>query len=85
MLLAILCVVSPVSADTAVTDTRTATPLYTLPADLTLNAEAVLLVHLGTEQKDDLLIFGKNEEVLRSPAALVRLMAGIVAMDMIEE
>ncbi len=85
ILLAVLCLVAPASADAPVADTRTAAPLYTLPADLTLNAEAVLLVHLGTEQKDDLLIFGKNEEVLRSPAALVRLMAGIVAMEMIEE
>jgi len=85
ILLAVLCLVTPVGAVAPVADTRISAPLYTLPADLTLNAEAVLLVHLGTEQKDDLLIFGKNEEVLRSPAALVRLMAGIVAMELIEE
>lgn len=81
ILLAVLCLAAPLSVSAA----RTDEPLYTLPADLNLNAEAVLLVSLGTKAEEDVLLFGKNQDVLRSPAALVRLMAGVCAMQMIEE
>ena len=52
-----------------------------------MNAEAYLLVSLGTDADDDVLLFGKNwsDTALRSPAALVRLMVGVCAMEMIEE
>lgn len=60
-------------------------PLYALPADLSLNASSMLLVGLGTDPADDLPLIGKNETTLRSPAALVRLAVGICAMDLIEE
>ncbi|MBP3389424.1 MAG: hypothetical protein J6K98_06065, partial [Clostridia bacterium] len=73
------------AAPLSVSAARTDEPLYTLPADLNLNAEAVLLVSLGTKAEEDVLLFGKNQDVLRSPAALVRLMAGVCAMQIIEE
>ena len=81
LLLAAVCLAAPCFVSAARVDET----LYTLPADLALNAEAVLLVNLGTSEEDDLLLFGKNENTLRSPAALVRLMVGICAMDLIEE
>ena len=84
-----LLVICVLAAPLPVSAARTDAPLYTLPADLTLNAVeaggAVLLVSLGTDESDDLLLFGKNEEVLRSPAALVRLAVGLTAMELIEE
>lgn len=86
-LLLMLCsLAAPVCAETeTAADPAAETPLYAMPADLALNASSALLVGLGTDPEDDLLLIGKNETTLRSPAALVRLMVGICAMDLIGE
>lgn len=60
-------------------------PLYDLPQDLSLHASSALLVSLGSDSSEDLLLGGKNMDVSRSPSALVRLMVGAYAATLIEE
>jgi D-alanyl-D-alanine carboxypeptidase (penicillin-binding protein 5/6) len=59
--------------------------LYELPANTTISAKAAILVSLGATQQEDLTIYELNADQKRSPAALVRLMVGITAIEIIRE
>ncbi|MBQ2780174.1 MAG: D-alanyl-D-alanine carboxypeptidase [Clostridia bacterium] len=89
ILVAVLLAVLPIVTPLTVSAARSDRPLYGVPQEIEqkMNAEAYLLVSLGTDVDDDVLLFGKNwsDTALRSPAALVRLMVGVCAMEMIEE
>ncbi len=89
ILVALLIAALPILAPMTVAAARSDRPLYALPTEIEekMNAKAYLLVSLGTDADDDVLIFGKNwsDTALQSPAALVRLMVGLCAMEMIEE
>lgn len=70
---------------TALSAPATASPLYSLPEDMTLSAQAALVVNLGTTAEQDTILFEKEADTMRSPAALVRLMAGAYAATIIRE
>ncbi len=59
--------------------------LYDLPAGTSISAKAAILVSLGATEKEDLALFELNADQKRSPAALVRLMVGITAIEIIRE
>lgn len=65
--------------------TVSAKSLYDLPAGTAISSKAAILVSLGASEKDDLTLFELNADEKRSPAALVRLMVGITAIEIIRE
>lgn len=67
--------VTPLSASAA----------YALPDTVALSADAAYVVSLGALQEDDVVLYEKNAETTQQPAALVRLMAGALAFELIEE
>ena len=58
---------------------------YKLPDDLTVASPAALVVYLGLTPVQDTVLFEKNADEVRAPAALVRLMVGAYALKLIEE
>ncbi|WP_178725139.1 D-alanyl-D-alanine carboxypeptidase [Clostridia bacterium] len=58
---------------------------YKLPDDLTVASPAALVVYLGLTPEQDTVLFEKNADEVRAPAALVRLMVGAYALKLIEE
>lgn len=59
--------------------------MYTLPEGQTLYASSAMLVHLGIQPEQDVVLFEKEADTVRAPAALIRLMVGAYALDQIEE
>lgn len=60
-------------------------PTYDLPDSVQLHAPCALVASLSDRQEHDLLLGGKDIHAPRSPAALVRLMAGAYAATLIEQ
>ena len=58
---------------------------FPLAEGKTIEAESAILVYLGTTPAEDVVIFEKDADTKRSPAAMVRLMVGSVAMKLIRE
>lgn len=58
---------------------------YDLPADKAVTAQAALLVGLGTTQAEDTVLFERDADRKRSPAALVRLTEGLTALQIIRD
>ena len=58
---------------------------YDLPADTTIKANAALLVNMGASPEEDLVLYEKNADAMKSPAALVRLMVGATAIKHIRD
>jgi len=62
-----------------------ATAGFPLPEEQTIEAQSAILVYLGTTPAEDVVIFEKDADAKRSPAAMIRLMVGSVAMKLIRE
>ena len=58
---------------------------YSLPDDMTLNAEAALLVSLGNDAESDMVLYAKNADQVRAPGAMMRYMVLAYALHRIEE
>ena len=58
---------------------------YDLPSGTTVSALSALLVSLGPTQEEDVILYDKDADKERSPAALVRLMVGCTAIRIIQE
>ena len=58
---------------------------YELPSDVTIHSEAAILVGLGPTTAEDMVLFERDADAKRSPAALVRLMVGLTAIRIIRE
>ena len=58
---------------------------YELPSDVTINAPSVLLMALGSTKNEDTALFEREADSKRSPAALVRIMVGVTAIEIIRE
>ena len=65
--------------------TASAGTLYELPADTTILAKSALVASLGATPEEDTILFELKPDSKRSPAALVRLMVGITAIEIIRE
>ena len=65
----------PVSADS----------LYDLPANTKISAKSAILVSLGPTREEDTSLYELQADSRQSPAALVRLMVGITAIEIIRE
>lgn len=59
--------------------------LYPLPEGQTLNAASAMVVYMGLNQEQDVVLYEKAADEVRAPAALVRLMVGAYALKQIEE
>lgn len=59
--------------------------LYDLPSDISLSAEAAILVNIGATPGEDTILFEKQADSKRSPAALVRMMVGVTAIEIIRD
>ena len=59
--------------------------LYDLPQDKTLTAASAMVVHLGLTPEQDIVLYEKDPDVVRAPAALVRLMEAAYALTILEE
>ncbi|MCI8553359.1 MAG: D-alanyl-D-alanine carboxypeptidase [Clostridiales bacterium] len=73
-LLAVLCA-APFSA----------AALYELPEDKTIYSSSAILVGLGATAAEDTVLFERKADQLLSPAAMVRVMVGALALKTIEE
>lgn len=58
---------------------------YDLPADLKVSAKSALVVSLGTTPAQDMAVFEREADAKRPPAALVRVMVGALALEMIRD
>lgn len=58
---------------------------YQLPEGKTVYAGAALVVHLGLTPEKDTVLYEKEADSIRAPAALVRLMVGAYALKLIDE
>ena len=58
---------------------------YSLPDDLTVNAEAAILVSLGNDAESDMVLYAKNPDQVRAPGAMMRYMVLAYALHRIEE
>ncbi|MDD2417622.1 MAG: hypothetical protein PHP68_01120 [Oscillospiraceae bacterium] len=59
--------------------------LYQLPSNTELSAKAAIVVNLGANEQEDTVLFELNAHSKRSPAALVRFMVGLTAIEIIRE
>lgn len=59
--------------------------MYDLPQDKTLTAASAMVVHLGVTAEEDIVLYEKEADVVRAPAALVRLMEAAYALTILEE
>lgn len=75
------CVVGVVLACTPLT----ASAAYPLPDDVKTNCTSAVVVYLGTEMQDDMLIYEKNADEHLSPGGMVRVMVGLYALKVMEE
>lgn len=58
---------------------------YDLPEDVSISAQAALVVSLGPTQAEDTVLYERDADAMKSPAALVRLMVGAVAIQIIRD
>lgn len=58
---------------------------YTLPDSVKLSAQSALVVSLSPDPKDDVVLFEQNPDTKLSPAAVVRVMVGALALEIIKE
>ncbi|MBO5796940.1 MAG: hypothetical protein J6R77_01155, partial [Clostridia bacterium] len=63
----------------------TATASYALPDTVAVNAKSALLLYLGPTAEEDVLLFEREADRRRSPAATVRVMMGLYAIRQIRE
>ena len=75
LLLAVSFLAAPLPASAA----------YDLPEDVSISAKAALVVSLGPTQAEDTVLYERDADAMKSPAALVRLMVGAVAIQIIRE
>ena len=62
-----------------------AAALYELPDDVSISAASAILVGLGVTQKEDVILYEKDAQTQRSPAAMVRMMVAAEAITIIRE
>lgn len=58
---------------------------YDLPEDVSISARSALVVALGPTQAEDTVLYELDADAMKSPAALVRLMVGAVAIEQIRQ
>lgn len=58
---------------------------YALPDDVTLSARSAILLYLGDTADRDVILFERDADTRRSPAATVRVMVGLHAIRQIRE
>lgn len=58
---------------------------YPLPADVTVNAQSAILVHLSNDPSTDMVLYAKNPDEVRAPGAMMRYMVLAYALHRIEE
>ncbi len=58
---------------------------YTLPDELTPQADAAAVVFLGGNESEDIFLYEKNADTIHAPAALIRLMAGAYVLTEVKE
>ena len=63
----------------------TASAAYPLPEDVSVSARSALLLFLGSTPKEDVVLFEREADTRRSPAATVRVMVGLYAARLIRE
>ena len=61
------------------------TVAYPLSKDTTISAQSAMVIHLGSSAQKDMVIYSKGADTPLSPAGMVRIMAGITAMTILEE
>ncbi len=57
-----------------------AAALYELPEGKTLSSSSAILVALGATEDEDVVLYEKEADQKRAPAALVRIMVGALAL-----
>ena len=62
-----------------------AAAVYELPADVSINAQAALVVGLGPTQADDTVLYERDADAMKSPAALIKFMVAAVSIQMIRD
>lgn len=62
-----------------------AAALYELPEGKTLSSSSAILVALGATEDEDVVLYEKEADQKRAPAALVRIMVGALALKTIQE
>ncbi len=63
----------------------TASAAYTLPDDVKIVASSAVVVYLGTEPTDDMLLYEKNADDHLAPSGMVRVMVGLYALKLMDE
>lgn len=58
---------------------------YALPSGTSIHAASSIVVSIGASKDEDTVVFDKDADTMRSPAALVRLMVGATAIKIIRE
>ncbi len=61
----------------------TAQAAYELPEEVTVSARSALLMYLGGSPEEDTVLFEREADIRRSPAATVRVMVGLHAIRLI--
>lgn len=62
-----------------------AAALYELPEGKSLSSASAILVALGATEEEDVVLYEKDADQKRAPAALVRIMVGALALKTIQE
>lgn len=70
---------------TAVCCPMTAAAAYPLPENVSISAQSAMVVFLGTDMEDDMLMYEKNADDRIAPAGMVRIMVGLYALKTMEE
>ncbi len=63
----------------------TASAAYALPEDVQTHCASAVVVYLGTEPTDDMLLYEKNADDHLAPAGMVRVMVGLYALKLMDE
>jgi D-alanyl-D-alanine carboxypeptidase (penicillin-binding protein 5/6) len=67
------------------TTAQAAGVLYDLPSNMKISAKSAILVSLGATPEEDTVLYEKQPDSKRSPAALVRMMVGVTAIEIIRD
>lgn len=63
----------------------TASAAYALPEDVKTTCSSAVVVYLGTDPTDDMLLYEKNADDHLAPAGMVRVMVGLYALKLMDE
>ncbi len=63
----------------------TAGAAYTLPDDVNPVATSAMVVYLGTDPSDDMLLYEENADKRLPPSGMVRVMVGLYALKLMDE